>query len=71
MPLNKSERKMKKNMEDTYGKRRGEAMFLSLELQNKTSSDKNKEKSSKSGYAKGGLVANCGASMKPNGKAKK
>ena len=70
MPLNKSERKMKKNMEDTYGKRRGEAMFYSLELQNKTSSDKNKEKSSKSGYAKGGLVANCGASMKPTQRKK-
>jgi len=69
MPLNKSERKMKKNMEETYGKRRGEAMFYSLEAQGKTPSDKNKEKSSK-GYASGGLVANCGASMKPTQRKK-
>lgn len=65
MPLNKAERKMKKELIETYGKGRGESMFYALEAQGKTPSDKPK-------MAKGGLVmSNCGASTKPNGKARK
>lgn len=63
MPLNKAERKMKKDLESTYGKSRGESMFYALEAQGKTPSDKKK-------FNKGGYV-NCGASTKPNGKARK
>lgn len=63
MPLNKAERKMKKDLVETYGKGRGESMFYALEAQGKTP---------KSKMAKGGLVmANCGASTKHNRKARK
>lgn len=66
MPLNKAERKMKRDLEEAYGKNRGESMFYALEAQGKTPGNK------KTKMAKGGLVmSNCGASMKPNGKAKK
>lgn len=122
MPLNKAERKMKKELEDTYGKARGESIFYAMEKQGKTphsKEDKGTMKAKKKGYnvggmvpqqqqgvtnynqtsaqlhqqqqgmmqmqqpmAKGGMVkkqyahggvvtANCGASMKPNRKAKK
>jgi len=75
MPLNKAERKMKKDLEATYGKARGEKIFYSMEKQGKTphsKEDKGTMKAKKKGYAKGGVVkCNCGASMKPNRKARK
>ena len=68
MPLNKAERKMKKDLVETYGKGRGESMFYALEAQGKTPSGGDKP----SKMAKGGLVmSNCGASTKPNRKARK
>ena len=55
MPVN---REMMKSMKDQYGKKRGERVYYAV------------EQKQKKGYAKGGYV-NCGASMKPNRKAKK
>ena len=59
MPVN---RKMMKSMKEQYGKTKGEDIYYAVEQKMK-----NKKKK---GYAGGGYV-NCGASMKPNGKAKK
>ena len=71
MPLNKAERKMKRELEDTYGKTRGESMFYALEAQGKTPSDRSQKGSAdKKKFNKGGYV-NCGASTKPNRMAKK
>jgi hypothetical protein len=68
MPLNKAERKMKREMEQTYGKARGESIFYALEAQGKTPSDRSQKGSpDKKKFNKGGMVkANCGASTKPN-----
>lgn len=54
------DRKMMKDMKDRYGKERGEDIYYAVEAKQKK------------GYAKGGMVkSNCGASTKPNRKAKK
>jgi hypothetical protein len=53
---------MMKSMKEQYGKTKGEDIYYAVEQKMK-----NKKKK---GYAGGGYV-NCGASMKPNGKAKK
>lgn len=55
MPIN---REMMKSMEKQYGKKKGRDVYYAT------------EQKQKKGYAKGGYV-NCGASMKPNRKAKK
>lgn len=118
MPLNAAERKMKKNLESTYGKARGERIFYAMEKQGRTphtKEDTGTMKAKKKGYAAGGMTpqmggttynqtsaqqqmqgmmgqqqtmakggkvkkgyakggktgyANCGASMKPNGKSR-
>ena len=57
MPVN---RKMMKSMKEQYGKKKGEDIYYAVEQ---------KQKKTK-GYKDGGYV-NCGASMKPNGKARK
>ena len=60
MPIN---RQKMKTMKKTYGSKKGEKVYYAME---------NKTKKKPKGYSKGGMVhANCGASMKPNGKAKR
>lgn len=54
------DRKMMKSMKEQYGKKKGEDIYYAVEQ---------KQKKTK-GYKDGGYV-NCGASMKPNGKARK
>lgn len=56
MPIN---REMMKSMKDQYGKKKGRDIYYAVE-----------QKQKKKGYAKGGYV-NCGASVAPNGKARK
>lgn len=85
MPMSEAGRKIKKNLEKQYGKKKGEQVFYAMENKGEIPGMKmggmmKKDKmgyakggmTKKSGYAKGGMVkANCGASMKPNRKAKK
>jgi hypothetical protein len=77
MPVN---RKMMKSMKEQYGPEKGERIYYAKEQQMKKKSGymgggmamKKDPMAKKPGYAKGGMVkANCGASMKPNRKAKK
>lgn len=58
MPLNKDERKMKRNLEETYGKERGEKVFYAMERQGRTpNSDRSKAMmGKKKGYAMGGMT---------------
>lgn len=102
MPMSKAGRKIKKNLEEQYGKEKGKQVFYAMEnkgkipgmnkggdMMKKVPEDnkglaklpkgvRNKmgymakggmASKKKSGYAKGGM-ANCGASMKPNRKAR-
>jgi hypothetical protein len=80
MPIN---RKMMKSMKEQYGPEKGERIYYAKEQKMKKQGKKmgymgggmaTKPMGMKKpmGYAKGGVVkANCGASMKPNRKAKK
>lgn len=78
MPVN---RKMMKAMKEQYGPEKGERVYYAKEQQMKKkmgymgggmAMKKETMPKKKMGYAKGGMVkANCGASMKPNRKAKK
>lgn len=58
MPLNEAERKMKRNLEETYGKERGEKIFYAMERQGKTpNSDRSKTMmGKKKSYAMGGMT---------------
>lgn len=77
MPIN---RKMMKSMKDQYGPKRGERAYYATERKQKqkgttgTTRGLAQPMGVKGGvkmYNKGGMVANCGASMKPNGKSRK
>lgn len=78
MPVN---RKMMKSMKEQYGPEKGERIYYAKEQKMKKKSGymgggmamkKDPMAKNKMGYAKGGMIkANCGASMKPNRKAKK
>lgn len=78
MPVN---RKMMKAMKEQYGPEKGERIYYAKEQKMKKKSGymgggmamkKDSMAKKKMGYAKGGMIkANCGASMKPNRKAKK
>ena len=76
MPVN---RKMMKAMKEQYGPEKGERIYYAKEQKMKKKSGymgggmaMKKDSKKSMGYAKGGMVkANCGASMKPNRKAKK
>jgi hypothetical protein len=66
MPLNKKGQKIKAAMKKEYGAKKGEQVFYASENKGTIKGVTKR----KAGYAKGGYV-NCGASVKPNGKAKK
>jgi hypothetical protein len=71
MPVN---RKMMKAMKEQYGPEKGERIYYAKEQEMKKKSGYmgGGMAKKKMGYAKGGVIkANCGASMKPNRKAKK
>ena len=63
MPLNKDERKMKRNLEDTYGKAAGKKVFYAMERQGKTPNSSRRDTmmdKKKKGYAMGGMVMDKG-----------
>lgn len=79
MPIN---RKMMKSMKDQYGPKRGERAYYATERKQKQKGEgttRNQRglvqpmgvKGGTKMYNKGGMVSNCGASMKPNGKSRK